>query len=527
MERQLLKSQIITFIFILILFAAFFVRINTLNYPYLVQDGNRDYLIARHIVNFGEYPLNGPGQLPNSPLYYYLLASIIFIRDDVMFLSFVNVVFQIAGLIFVYLLAKKLFNRQTAIISFFLFSFSDVILLQSQYIFQPHVMMPFANLSLLLLAISYIDKKYWALLFSILIFIIAGALHNPIFGLTPSFIIIVFLIHYQLKLNYKYYLSTVVLMIGIYIAVYSPLIILLGPKALLPISVSSSVGFDLSQFIPNMYNRSQMFMNLFFKEMTSLSIWIGIILLSCICLLIKKRNEKVILAILILTVVQFLVVAASLNLSYPFPDRYFTPILGLFIILVSELITTIFSRYRFFAPMNLVAAVYLFNIFSSMHFDQSFRSSQLSYLPAAISLYVVNNNSKSESSMGIVKQVKNEIAKIQNDDGYSEPSFFQFRSYLQGVNYQPIEAAFLAPIEKDLGYAITKVNDQAVRGYNYITSDDYIFLICPTDEAIQCYDKFFSEYDYTFVKLVAGDNNYSIFATKKHVRDDVIDYRLI
>jgi len=59
------------------------------------NDLNRDYLIANHIVTYGETSFNGPdgylGSVWVSPLYYYLLAAVVEINSNILVLGFFNV----------------------------------------------------------------------------------------------------------------------------------------------------------------------------------------------------------------------------------------------------------------------------------------------------------------------------------------------------------------------------------------------------------------------------------------------------
>ena len=504
---------------VLIIYLAFFMRINGFGYPYLNEDGNRDYLVAHHIVSFGELPLNGPlGQFPNSPLYYYFLALILFIHDSVMFLLIVNIFMQVAGLLSVYLLAEKLFSKQTALIALIIFAFSDAVLIQSRFIFQPHVMMPFANLSFFLLALAYIKKNYCILLSGVCLFIFAGVLHNAVFALVPSLILVIVLIHRKSGFSSKYYALTSIVAAMLLDSFYLPLVLLSGSRSLSPflgLSFSNHFG-SLADFLPSFYGKSKMFVELFFLKMDGGWTILAILVAIALCFMLKKK-DKTIFAIFVFSVIQFLVVASLLRIDFPFPDRYFMPIFGLFIILIAESIVTIFSEYNFLLPLKIIAVVFLYNISSSVHISSILPTQ---FLPATISVFASGNilhsyNVSSKNIDHVVDVIKNEILSLQDLNNAKEPNFFQFHSYLHGSNYYPIEAAFWVPLERDLGHQFTRVDDHDLRGYKTITSDDYIFLICPISEVQGCQNKFFSQNTHRLVKFVVEDPNYKIFLAKK------------
>lgn len=113
-------------------------------------DVARDYLVARHIVKYKEYPTIGPwnsvyASLRNSPVYYYVLSFFVSIRDDMMFLGLVNVVLQLAVVFFVYMIANELFGPPTAIIGASLYGLSTHAQELATFMWQPQVMLPFLS----------------------------------------------------------------------------------------------------------------------------------------------------------------------------------------------------------------------------------------------------------------------------------------------------------------------------------------------------------------------------------------------
>lgn len=92
-------------------------------------DYYRDFLVANHIVRYGEIPLTGPdnkfGSTLSSPFYFYFLAMFLLINDNIVFLGVINIFLQFFLLILVYFLARNLFGEDVAIIAVLLVSFME------------------------------------------------------------------------------------------------------------------------------------------------------------------------------------------------------------------------------------------------------------------------------------------------------------------------------------------------------------------------------------------------------------------
>src|SRR5689334_19933151 len=86
--------------FVLLLAYSLAVRISGLNPHYFASDLQRDYLIGNHIITFNEAPKFGPGNSVFGsavlPIYNYMTAFFLLIKNDAMFLNFVNILLQVA-----------------------------------------------------------------------------------------------------------------------------------------------------------------------------------------------------------------------------------------------------------------------------------------------------------------------------------------------------------------------------------------------------------------------------------------------
>lgn len=191
--------------FFIILILSFLVRLTRLDFPlsdiFWWGDGTRDFLVANHILKYGEYPLVGPYNLlyesgvRNSPLYFYALVLLLIPFNHPITLAFFNICFQIAVLVLIYFIARKIFNSSIALSAMALYSFSSGVIKQSDYIWQPYLMQPIALLSLYFLIKAYVDKNYdfnrsyKFFIASVVTFCVAVALHLSVLAWSPIFFI--------------------------------------------------------------------------------------------------------------------------------------------------------------------------------------------------------------------------------------------------------------------------------------------------------------------------------------------------
>lgn len=484
-------------VIIVLILLSFFIHMDRFGYPYFIQDGNRDYLVASHIIHYQEFPLSGPpaqGQLRNTPFYYYFLAGLLLINDSVVFLELVNVILQMICLVIIFLLASKMFSYSTGLIALLIFGFSQFAVYQSTMVWLPYVMQPFINFSFLLLLYAYLEKNYSYLIFSIVMFVLAGSLHNSAFGLVPTFIFLAILILKKQKANFlNYFLALFIFITSIFVF-YAPMffidgngprnLFLSGPSRLFIPPLSSELLHNLSD------RTTSLIKNIFVRAETAYMM-LTFTLLTAIYYFRRKSFKNNYALIILLGIIQFMFVIASLRIDWtPFPERYFIPILGLAVIFISEICNEIFSGHISLKFLKIIAVMFLF--YSSAYvYDFKNIKSML-----AANIYSINKPAQDwRNHNNIVygntfKVIADEIRTIQNETKQYDTNFFQFQSYLGGRRYEPLEAPFWIFLEKSLGQKLTKVSDSDVRGYVPITKDDYIFLICLPEERDDCKDKF-------------------------------------
>lgn len=163
-----------SFLILIILIAASAIRLSVFrpDIGLTPSDIQRDYLVSSHIVSFGELPLRGPDGysetlLPASPLYYYLLVPVLLIHRSIAALNIVNFVLQIAFLLILYHLARRLFDRNTALLSLCIAAVTPAFIDQTKVAWQPTIAQPFLYGGYILLLRAYATlqprRVFWGL----------------------------------------------------------------------------------------------------------------------------------------------------------------------------------------------------------------------------------------------------------------------------------------------------------------------------------------------------------------------------
>lgn len=116
---------------LVIISLAFLYRLSALDYPLINTEPQRDYLIAQHILTYQDFPQSGPCCIFNGSyapyrhpvIYYYLLAGLLVINQNFMFLMFVNFFLQIIPLITIFVLTFRFFSYKIGLLAVFFYSF--------------------------------------------------------------------------------------------------------------------------------------------------------------------------------------------------------------------------------------------------------------------------------------------------------------------------------------------------------------------------------------------------------------------
>lgn len=439
----------IVLILVILIEVSFLMRLHQWYSISFHDESSRDYLVANHIYKYHEFPLAGPHDegryfLRNSPFYFYFLSMFLYIQDSLNFLELVNISLQLANILIIYLLAKRLFGIYPALLSSTIFALGNYFISQSNILWQPYIMQPFVNLSYLLLVIGYQKRKYSVLITSLVIFLLSATLHRSALAQLPLMLTLIFFILKSWKANLVTYISTAITFIVINLLLY------------LPVLFSNLGSINTAQSL--IINTSR-------EELSRLLPGILLVLLSYL-LLGKGTHRRISFIMMVAIFLQF-----SLAAFFGLTDiRYFTPILALFVILVSAAIIQFCQRSKLHNLIGIALVVFVITTISPNLYGKFINSlragKKADFPPAAV--------------------VVNKVVEIKKTDKFPDYKFFRVVTYRNGSRYGRIEAAFWVPLEKNLNQKFLTVDENTllnntfydINNYYETNSNNYYFIIC-------------------------------------------------
>lgn len=499
------------------------VLFNHLNYPYPhPADTGRDYLVGRHIALYQERPLVGPWNsaygLLNSPLYYYVLSLLISVKDDVMFLSIVNISLQIVTVFLVYALAKRLFGIFPAITAAVLFGLSAQLADQTTGMWQPYTTPPFVMTSCLFALSAYRRHSHASLFAGSAVLIFAGALHNAALALLPLYLVVSFLIFKRDKCSWQHYAGIFIVLTGLLSVLYLPVFIffhrqetsffeLVAKGKISSLNITSSYIDSVPKFIVKLKATAFLFADMTFHTKDPFSIHaflLGGTLTSIAWYFFKSpriwREREVFMIVLISSVISFLMFFSIFQLR---PSHYyFAPIFGLFVIVIAEAMHGLFRRPGFWRHAVIVPVFLLLYVFSGdFQFFQTNRGLERGiFIPAA------------------VYAMKREILDIQRAEGY--PDAYFFRTFNHEYYGDDEDALIMSYLEKTMEQRFVALTDTAP-GFSPINDDSYMFLSCypygtEKEARASCRNDFLNtKKDYRFLKTVFSEPDLEIHLFQK------------
>lgn len=526
MEKKRFPVSLHGILFLILVAVSLVIRINNLDYPPLqLADPAKDYLVSHHIVADKEFISAGPGTsiliIRNSPLYSYLLALFLVIKDDFFFLALVNIFLQIFTLFIIYKLAQKLFGSTPALIAAILFSFSQHLTHQSYFLFQPYVMQPFINASYLLLLLAYLKKNYLLVLAAICTFLFAGALHIAAFLAAPLFLVLTIFVLKKQGVGARRYLLAFAVFLGFFLLFYLSVFIFIyrhGLDAPPHLGISNLFVQSFSLFFKNLLHTGSTFLNMFFQSFQYFGknnipfLTMIVTLLTAVAYFLSKKTFRKQYAIILLLGIIQLIITVSLMNNIPLERFHFVPILGLFIILIAGIVHFVFSGSVRMKIGKVLMVILLVNLFSHQFYDVKTRSH-------FTNLYRITS---------VVDVIEREIFIIQKRDDFARLDFFQLRAYATNRDtFKPyLSATFWMFLEKDLKTKFT-VNTGSRSGFVSTNDNTYVFVIClftpyPNVKESKCVDAFLNDRQHgakprthSLVKKIYSEPPFIIYVFKR------------
>jgi len=461
-ECNLVKQKILLLIIIVL---AFLYRLVSLDYPLINTEPQRDYLIAQHILAYQDLPEKGPCCIFNGSyapyrhpvIYYYLLAGILAINQNFMFLIFVNFFLQIIPPIVIFVLASRFFSYNTGLLAIFFYGFHQAIYKNALFFWQPHLKLPFLYGSFLALFLFYRTNRYWLLTISILLFFISTAIHLSVMATAPFwFIALFFILRSRKQSSIKLYLLTfllaciglLVMLKGVSLEIFNnPLLLIHGSI----VDYGQSLVTNASVYLNSLYGNG--------TEISTVGIFLLILNFVFLILYLRQKEHglrKLYVTILIGIIAVF--IAGISLLKATIWHFYLSPLYGISMIVFAE--TIAMQKYRLVKVLVVLWIV----IFIGQFFF---------YYPPVIKFF---SNAKDIDLVAnvLVKEIKD----IQRQKNYPQPNFFLIQVYAQGVETPTIEdLAFWLPLEQKLQRKFIQVNDET-SSFKRLNSSYYIYIVC-------------------------------------------------
>ncbi len=509
--------------FLLILAGSAALRLLLFDYPVGNGEVQRDYLVARHIVRYQEYPLTGPcclwngafGHIRNSPAYYYLLAAFLLVRDDVLWLQAVNGLLQLGLIAMIYLASYVLFGRVSAVAAALLFGVSEAAIRHAQFIWQPHVMHPILWVSLVtLLCASRQRSRVW-LAVSVFTYLLSAAVHNAAYGLLPAYGLAVLVVVRSFPERRKAVILTGTTVLLSWFLLYGSwmYVVLRQPEAMYFLKGAARSAWNLSP-ISLWGNVRQAILLLVTSggKGVALPVFIAV---GLIWFLVghkrMERSARVWLWILIGVTVQFLVVASLFRA--PLAAHYLTPIVGLWTIVVAVIFASVLPQSRRGRAVIAGTFFILVAFGSGIHMA-------IGPLPLENARLVG----------GLTATLADKLRTLKAVEKRSSFDFFVLRVYATDVE-SPVTSnlVFWAPLEKAIGEKLFTVVD---REHSYVVGsrEDYVVVVCQSYRrpiAIQeeCLKPFSREHPrHALVEKVWDEGPFLVFLAKRALSPHALSF---
>ena len=508
-------------------FLFFIIRVFTLQ-PHAFSittdlDAHRDYLIAYNILHYRDFPAVGPpmsffGLTSNSPIYYYLLAFLLWIHDSFHFLQVVNVMLQAANLFIIYLLGKKLFSAKTGLLAITLVAVSTMMYVATDVFWQPYWMWPVLNLSFLLLYESYEKKSFRYLMGSVVAFWLAAVLHGSAYAVAPLF---VFFVCYWFSKNrtkhQKWYIFLLaVVSLALWIGAYLPVFIYFTANHIT--NASSAITHGWVGSLPQYFGSLGIAIRLLFQVLLpGEGYWLAAILLLGATITGSYRGYSKNLLIVAIFTLQIAILFAF-STSGRLIGYYFLPAFTGLALLVSATVTEAIRTPH--KKISLLLKVCL--ILALLYFASPTLSSLGSNATIA--------RAETSDSQAIYTSILSQAQQLQNENHYPDYHFFNILGFTTDSVNQPGEPGPFLAVNYDVYYwpqLEATFNEQLVhtdqispiRDYGGNDHPDVWFVICygkNADWRDYCVEAFNYHYSgFSNVTTLQDTSDYSLFEFEK------------
>ena len=309
----------------------------------------------------------------NSPVYYYLLAGVLLVKDSILFLSFVNIFLQTVSVLAVFYTAKMLFRWQTACVAGFLFACLNFVVESSFGLWQPYLMQAFSIFSILYLVLGYMKKRNVWLCASAALFIFSITLHNSLLALVPVYVLAVALILFSRKARALEYVYVGVTALVTAMALYAPLIyyfITTPQSGYVAANVTTRFNdFNIHNIIEQSFASLQQYISTSFQVTDTTAVWWLIVLcVTWIAYLVLQNDgiKKTSVFLLGVALLSNALAIGAIHLYTFQPNTYFTPVYALTVLLIAELVMGLLPKMCLLVTIRIIIIVYILSVGSNI-----------------------------------------------------------------------------------------------------------------------------------------------------------------
>ena len=447
----------------------FFLRIYNLPGDWM-SDSARDYLYAKHIVYYQEYPLLGPYAMGSytfyPPYYYYLLSLPLYINSDLFFPLFLIVLINSFSIILIYLIVASLFDNKAGLAASFFFTLSSTQIVYNSTLWSAYIVITPALLSILFFTrfLKTKRKKYFR--FSLTVASLSALIHYSALPLIPAFLLWAVC---KKIISFKSIVLNSLLSITPAIILHIPLFIFPNP----PVSLFPKI------------NLWQIFISFF----SPYKLWENYILyLKSVNILFPDR------LFIVLSLAVFIFPLVGLNKKYYFNFRSTALFLFLLIIVYLSFAPLLYGGccshfFTVISPLFIISlAISVRRLFLIL---KKYPALSLMIFPVLVifSFFLTKNNALNKNYFHQINNLSNIIARdilsIRKNKKIEKYDFFRvyyFQDYFSDGTYQ-----LWYFLENKLKSKIVTIKN------NFLTqtgNGDFIYLLCENGELNGCQQKF-------------------------------------
>lgn len=510
-----LKKNRILILLCLILLGNFLIRFRRIDYPIHNGEIQRDYLVSRHIIKYKEFPLTGyccifnrsfMNNIRHAPLYYYLVAPLLIIKDDLLFITVLNVFLQVFAVYMLYALGSLIFDAKSGLLAAFLYSVSFVTVQNSDSMWMPYVVQSFTIASYLLLALYYKSGKPGYALISVIALAVSTQIFNAVFFMVPAYFICLYLISVKLMRKTLLFYSFLLLFLLFIAVFYAPWIYYVlhsttTSVAFRAVGTSFFVG-NVTEFLDKFYKVIATFFYGFQasqqNSIDTLRFLPGISLVLILNYFGQRNNASRKQSLILMTILMVCGFAIVSLFKPRITFFYLSPLYSVYLIILAEII-------RLRAKGSIIKKFAQIMILGIVFWELS-NNLQIFKSPP------VKKNGRQVQE--ILHSVEKEVVRIRDQERMHDLRFFGLSVFIQSAQ-SPYwsDMVYWPLLEKDLNTEFLKVEKNVE--LTYLNRPMYRFLICQDlsfQELSACRDNFeFLNRQYFLTKNIYEDETARVY----------------